>query len=150
MPTDSGLEQVMLVDGHSLIFAWEDLRALHRRSGLAARSELARRLRRYADSSGVHVVLVYDGAGMRIEEEAGNGIQVMYSSRGLTADDVIERLVRHYKGHYALSVATRDLAEAHAVMAEGAMVVSPRTLKELLEGEEEAFRARLERQRRRT
>ena len=53
----------LIVDGHSVIFAWPELRALHSRRTGAARDELVRRLTQYQDSSGVRVVVVFDGRG---------------------------------------------------------------------------------------
>jgi uncharacterized protein len=39
----------LIVDGHSVIFAWPDLRALHARRTGAARDELVRQLTAYPD-----------------------------------------------------------------------------------------------------
>lgn len=70
----------LLVDGHSIIFAWPELRLLHdRRRGLA-RETLIKQLRDYQDWSGTKVVVVFDGRGLSISHEAEPGeIQIFYS-----------------------------------------------------------------------
>jgi hypothetical protein len=70
----------LLVDAHSVIFAWPDLHDLHCRNGLLAREELVRRLTDYQDATGVRVVVVFDGKGARASsEKMPGGIQVFYS-----------------------------------------------------------------------
>jgi predicted RNA-binding protein with PIN domain len=41
----------LVVDGHSVIFAWPDLRALHERNRPAARKALADRLQQLHDTT---------------------------------------------------------------------------------------------------
>jgi predicted RNA-binding protein with PIN domain len=50
----------LLVDGHSIIFAWPDLRTLHQRRTALAREALIKQLRDYQDWSGTRVVVVFD------------------------------------------------------------------------------------------
>ena len=50
----------LVVDGHSVIFAWPELRKLHGRRSSLARDVLIRQLRAYQDWTGVHVVVVFD------------------------------------------------------------------------------------------
>ncbi len=57
--------QYLIVDGHSVIFAWPELRAMHERRTSLARDTLVRQLRDYQDWSGVRVVVVFDGTGRR-------------------------------------------------------------------------------------
>ena len=53
----------LIVDGHSVIHAWDDLRARHDVNPRAARDELASRLTAIHDASAEHIVLVFDGSG---------------------------------------------------------------------------------------
>ena len=53
--------QYLIVDGHSVIFAWPELRALHRRRSSLARDALVKKLREYQDWTGVRVAVVFDG-----------------------------------------------------------------------------------------
>jgi predicted RNA-binding protein with PIN domain len=124
----------LIVDGHSVIFAWADLRKLHdRRTGLA-RDELARRLRDYQDWTGVHVVVVFDGKGSRVSTTADpHDIQIFYSRAGQTADAIVERLAGKYADRFRIIVATSDNLEQETAAACGAECVSPESLREMLE-----------------
>ena len=73
--------QVLIVDGHSIIFAWPELRALHDSKTAPARDKLVRILTEYQDLSGTHVVLVFDGRGSVVtQENEPGGIQVFVSN----------------------------------------------------------------------
>jgi len=124
----------LLVDGHSIIFAWPELRLLHdRRRGLA-REALIKQLRDYQDWSGTKVVVVFDGRGLSISHEAEPGeIQIFYSRSGQTADSIIERLVSKYAERFRLIVATGDYLEQETTSASGAETISPEGLRDLLE-----------------
>ena len=123
----------LIVDGHSVIFAWPDLRALHGRRTAAAREELTRRLTQYQDASGTHVVVVFDGRGVQASEvsEPG-GIQIFYSKAHQTADAIIERLCAKYGQEHDLTVATDDLMERQTALTFGASTVSTNMLLDLL------------------
>ncbi|MGH8164057.1 MAG: NYN domain-containing protein [Rhodanobacteraceae bacterium] len=126
--------QYLLVDGHSIIFAWPELRLLHDRRTSLAREALARQLRDYQDWSGVRVVVVFDGRGSSISHEAEPGeIQIFYSRAGQTADAIIERLASKYAERFRLIVATADYKEQETTSASGAETISPEGLRELLQ-----------------
>jgi predicted RNA-binding protein with PIN domain len=113
--------EYLLVDGHSVIFAWPELRALHVRRMAAAREALAKALTDYQDQSGVRVVLVFDGRGAKAQEESNpGGIQIFYAPAGRTADELIERLVAKYAGVHRLTVATSDRLEQQTAITFGA------------------------------
>ena len=124
----------LIVDGHSVIFAWPELKALHQRRTSLAREALARQLRDYQDWTGVRVVLVFDGRGSDVSGSADpHEIQIFYSRTGQTADAIVERLSSKYAADFELMVATSDLLERQTVSSFGAVPVSPRTLREMLE-----------------
>src|ERR1700747_3608904 len=123
----------LIVDGHSVIFAWPELRKLHARRSSLAREALIKRLRDYQDWTGVRVVVVFDGKGRKIEATSGPAdVQVFYSRMGQTADAIIERLARQYAKHFELMVATSDAMEGETVQACGAEWISPEALRGLL------------------
>ena len=125
--------QVLIVDGHSIIFAWPELRTLHGYKSASARDRLIRILTEYQDLTGTNVVLVFDGKGPAItEENEPGGIQVFYSNTGHTADDVIERLVAKYGTLYAITVATSDLLEQQTAIAFGGNCISAEGLQKLV------------------
>ena len=123
----------LLVDGHSVIFSWPELRALHRRRMSLAREALVKALTEYQDASGVRVVAVFDGQG-EAPAEAGEpgGIQIFYSGQGQTADDIIERLVARYAGQHELTVATNDRVEQDTATGFGAVCISAEILHGML------------------
>jgi hypothetical protein len=124
----------LIVDGHSMIFQWPELRALHQRRSGAARDELIRLLTRYQDASGVHVVAVFDGRGAKpSDDSAPGGIQIFYSRTGQTADEIVERLCARYATEHDITVATDDLLERQTALTFGASTVSSRMLREMLD-----------------
>ena len=123
----------LIVDGHSIIFAWPDLRKLHARRSSLAREALLKQLRDYQDWTGVRVVAVFDGKGKRVDATSDPGdVQIFYSRTGQSADAIIERLASKYAKHYELIVATSDSMEAETVHACGAEWISPEALRGLL------------------
>ena len=130
----------LVVDGHSVIFGWPELRAMHARHREAAREVLIRQLTNYQDQSGTRVVVVFDGKGGRVNEATEKGgIQIFYSSTGTTADDIIERLVAKYAAKRSITVATSDRHERQTVYAFGADSISVDTLREWLDRAEKDF-----------
>jgi predicted RNA-binding protein with PIN domain len=123
----------LIVDGHSVIFAWPELRKLHARRSSLAREALIKRLRDYQDWTGVHVVIVFDGKGRKIDATSDPAdVQVFYSRTGQTADAIIERLASKYAKRFELMVATSDSMEGETVEACGAEWISPEALRGLL------------------
>ncbi len=124
----------LIVDGHSVIFAWPELRKLHARRTALARDELVKILTEYQDASGVRVVAVFDGKGLKANEDSTpGGIQVFYSAAGQTADSIVERLVAKYAGHHEITVATSDFMEQQTVTSFGGLVVSAEGLRDWLD-----------------
>jgi predicted RNA-binding protein with PIN domain len=142
-------ESFLIVDGHSIIFAWPELLALQRRSGAAAREDLIKILTEYQDLSGVNVVVVFDGKGERINEvtEPG-GIQIFYSNAGRTADAIVERLVAKYGHKHTITVATADLLEQQTVISFGAQCVGSEGLRRRIEDTRSDFATEMKRRRR--
>jgi len=123
----------LIVDGHSVIFDWPELRKLHTRRPSLAREALLKQLQAYQDWTGVRVVVVFDGKGRKVEATSGPAeVQVFYSRTGQTADAIIERLASKYAKQYELMVATSDSLEAETVAACGAEWMSATALRGLL------------------
>src|SRR5436305_6129181 len=123
----------LIVDGHSVIFAWPELRKLHARRSSLARETLVKQVRDYQDWTCVHIVVVFDGKGKKVEATSDPAdVQIFYSRSGQSADSIIERLASKYAKRYELMVATSDSMEAETVHACGAESISPDGLRELL------------------
>jgi uncharacterized protein len=141
--------EFLIVDGHSVIFAWPDLRALHDQRTASARERLVKILTEYQDITGVNVVLVFDGRGPVISQETEpGGIQVFYSNTGHTADDIIERLVAKYGRSYSITVATSDLLEQQTAIAFGGNCVSAEGLRRLIDDARRIFAREMKRRKR--
>ena len=126
--------QYLIVDGHSVIFAWPELRGLHERRTSLARDALVRKLRDYQDWTGVRVIVVFDGTGTAIDASSHpEEVQIFYSRAGQTADSIVERLASKYASKFALLVATSDYFEQETVSACGAEYISAEGLRGLLE-----------------
>lgn len=139
----------LIVDGHSVIFAWPELRELHRRRTILARDELVKILTAYQDASGVRVVAVFDGKGEKTgDDSAAGGIQVFYSSSSQTADEIVERLVAKYAREHEITVATSDLLEQQTVSSFGAVPISAELLREFVAEARGNLSRRLEQHRR--
>jgi len=123
----------LIVDGHSVIFAWPELRKLHARRSSLAREALVKQLRDYQDWTGVHVVVVFDGKGKKVEASSEPAdVHIFYPRSGQSADAIIERLASKYAKRYELVVATSDSLEAETVHACGAESISPDGLRGLI------------------
>jgi predicted RNA-binding protein with PIN domain len=139
----------LIVDGHSVIFAWPELRQMHGRRTELARNELVKILTEYQDASGVRVVAVFDGKGGQANEttEPG-GIQIFYSAAGQTADAIVERLVAKYAQEHEITVATSDHMEQQTATTFGALVVSADGLRDWIDDARRDLTRRLKQHRR--
>jgi predicted RNA-binding protein with PIN domain len=121
--------RILLVDGHSVIFAWADLAEIHQRNTASARENLVRRLTGLQDSTEWEVAVVFDGRGAKASSDSvPHGIAVFYSKSGQTADEIIERLAAKYSATCEVTVATDDHMERTTVEALGGMSMSTQQL----------------------
>jgi predicted RNA-binding protein with PIN domain len=126
-------KRYLVVDGHSVIFAWPELRRLHQRRSSLARDALTMQLRNYQDWTGVRVVVVFDGKGQHTTEISDpHDVQIFYSRKGETADAIVERLASKYATRFEFVVATSDYMEQQTASAFGAECISPDMLREIM------------------
>ena len=131
------MAQYLIVDGHSIIFAWPKLRRLHARRALLARETLIKELRQYQDWTDIRTTVVFDGSGACTSSTAEpHDVQIFYAARGQSADAIIERLASKYASRFQMTVATSDSLVMETVNACGAMCVSPGGLRKLLDAVE--------------
>lgn len=123
----------LVVDGHSVIFAWEELRTLHQQDRRQARTLLTRSLEQLHDTSSWRVTLVFDGKlGGKPEAGDPKEMVLLYGTADCTADSIIERLVGKAPKPNQVTVVTADGGERETVEAMGAFCLSPDWLKEEL------------------
>ena len=132
-------EQWILVDGYSVLHAWPRFatRKARQLSLQQRREMLVGVLRQYADHSRRRVTVVFDAYAAKHKaegKEPTHGVEVLFSERGKTADDVIERLVGQTADKGKILVVTSDNAERQTVEAMGAQT----TAAEVFEADVEA------------
>jgi predicted RNA-binding protein with PIN domain len=138
----------LVVDGHSVIFAWPDLRKLHDRNRAAARKALADRLQHLHDTSTWRVTLVLDGklgTAIPTGKRKPTDMVVTYASADQTADSIIERLVGASGVARQILVITADEGERRTVESLGAATASPLWLRQELAMEDGSFTGEMER-----
>lgn len=138
----------LVVDGHSVIYSWPELRALHDRNRTAARKAIAEQLGRLHDTTPWRVTLVLDGkmgGPAQPETPRAEGMVVCYGTADQTADSIIERLVAASGVAEEILVITADEVEKRTVESLGATAVSPEWLRQEMERSEVTFSSELER-----
>ena len=124
------------MDGYNIIFAWEDLNSLSKVNIDSARDALKDILANYQGYKGCKLILVFDAykvKGNAGKQENFNGIDVFYTKQDETADAFIERRVHDIRDKYKVTVATNDALEQQTVMSLGALRMSARELRDLIE-----------------
>ena len=128
---DSRAQQVLLVDGYNMIFAWEELKDMADSSLENARSMLIETLANYQGYCGTRIIVVFDAykrpANPGSIENYGS-LQVVYTREGETADQYIEKFVLENVKKLHLTVATSDGLEQMMVFGQGALRLSAREL----------------------
>jgi len=117
----------ILIDGYSLLHAWPDLAPGEPRHSAEARDELIGVLTQYGDAVGTPVSVIFDGGGApkgTPKPVSSPEMEVLYSPRGKTADDVIERVAFRMVKLGEVLVVTNDHAERDLVMSFGAQAWS--------------------------
>jgi predicted RNA-binding protein with PIN domain len=117
----------ILIDGYSLLHAWPELAEGAPRHGAEARDALIAEITRYADVTGHPVTIVFDGSGApkgTPKPRSTRQVEVLYSPRGRTADDLIERAAYRLRDYGEVRVVTDDIAERDTVTGFGAIAGS--------------------------
>jgi uncharacterized protein len=117
----------ILVDGYSLLHSWPELASGQARHSAAARNELIRRLTLYQDACGTPITLFFDGGGAPNGTPAAASkpeMEVLYSPRGKTADQMIERAVHRFEPFGEVLAVTDDHAESETVLSLGGAACS--------------------------
>jgi predicted RNA-binding protein with PIN domain len=135
----------LIVDGYNVIHAWPDLKALMQHSLEDARDRLIERMGVYAQVTGTDVTVVFDAhrtRAMAAVEERQQGVRVMYTRKGLSADHAIERMAYAATGAGdSLTVATSDRFQRDLVRGMGGAVISsPELERRVVEVEKELSR----------
>lgn len=111
----------ILVDGYSLLHHWPEIAPGKPRFSAAAREELIRVLTLYQDACRIPVTVIFDGAGPKKKaKDSGEGaVEVIYSTTGQTADQLIERVAHRMQPYGEILAVTDDHAERDTVISMG-------------------------------
>ncbi len=115
----------ILVDGYSLLHSWPELAPGRQRHSAFARDELIRMLSLYQDACGTPITIFFDGTGTTRGTPAassGAGVEVLFSRRGQTADQMIERAAHRFAAFGDVLAVSDDHAERDTVLSVGGTV----------------------------
>ena len=125
-------DDCLVVDGYNIIFAWDELKKLAQTSLDDARQALIHLLSNYRGIKGCKLILVFDAyrvKGGTGKSERVNGIDVVFTKEGETADSYIEKLSYDLGRKHRMKVATSDNLERVLVLGHGAQRLSAVELK---------------------
>ncbi len=147
---DSPKNEILLVDGYNIIFAWPDLQELARHSLEDARKSLADILSNYHGFRAGELILVFDAyrvQGSPGSREETQGIHVVYTREAETADNYIEKTIREInrKRDCRVRVATSDGLEQVIILGGGATRISAREFRQEVEATKVEIASILER-----
>jgi len=117
----------ILVDGYSLLHNWPELAPGRARHSAAARDALVETLTHYRDAIGTPISIFFDGSlprGAGPKTHSSPEVEVLFSSGGYSADDLIERAAARFHEYGEVLVVTDDVAERETVIAFGASAAS--------------------------
>ncbi len=125
-------QQLLIVDGYNIIFAWEDLAETAKSDLDAARRQLCDWLSSYAGYRKCRLVLVFDGykrKGNPGEKTQFHNIQLVYTKENETADAYIEALADEIGKNYNVRVATSDGLVQLSSLRSGVLRMSAKELR---------------------
>lgn len=131
------MRDILIVDGYNIINSWAELKDMQNINLEAARDTLLRIMEDYSGYSGMEVWLVYDAYMVKNSsprDERINGVRVVFTVNGDTADAFIERevnlLAEDRRMRFRVRVATNDRLEQGMILGLGAARMSARELYE--------------------
>ena len=140
----------LIVDGYNVVHAWASLKRLLTNASLeAARDKLVERLSVLGMISGEDVTVVFDAHhsnAMSNSEETVDGVRVVFTRKGHSADHSIERLA--YKASEIgeiITVATSDRFQRDLVRGMGGAVITALELEKRVEDAEKEMTRRVQR-----
>lgn len=121
-------DRYLLIDAYNVIYATSDLRKLMQGNIDSARDKLAKFAREIHDAEAVRVALILDSKSDKLEvvyPYESKRFEFIYAPSALTADGVIERIVRRVKQPELVSVVSNDNMVREATRSSGAMALRP-------------------------
>jgi predicted RNA-binding protein with PIN domain len=116
----------IIIDGYNMIRQIPSLQQEENRSLESGRTALVELVGSYRETRGFPVTVVFDGKSGLSESdfrEVSAGVEIIYSGRGRTADDVIKRIIGNLGESVVLVSADRELV--NLAISCGAGTISP-------------------------
>jgi len=140
----------VIVDGYNVIHAWPQLKRLLDDASLeAARDKLIERLSVFGMVAGADVTVVFDAhhsTARTSSEELVEGVHVMFTRKGHSADHAIERIAYEAsQAGDAITVATSDRFQRDLVRGMGGAVISALELERRVVDAEQELGRRVQR-----
>lgn len=126
-------DKYLLVDGYNVIFAWEELKELAKRSLDGARGKLMDILCNYQAIKKINLIVVFDAyrlEGHLTEISDYHNIHVVFTKEAEAADQYIEKFAHENSHRYDVTVATSDGLEQVIITGEGCQLISAREFQE--------------------
>jgi hypothetical protein len=120
-------EEILLIDGYNIINAWAELNEAKKISLEAAREKLIEIMADYSAQMGILVIVVFDAHQVENSRRVSyiiNGVEVVFTKEGETADQYIEKMVDAIGREQKVRVATSDWIEQQIVLGRGATRIS--------------------------
>lgn len=136
LPIAPPKENLLIVDGYNVLFAWPELEEMAKIDLSSARDRLAELLDNFAAFKKCQIILVFDGyksKGNPGQKTKFNTIQLVYTKEGETCDAYIEALAARIGSNYTARVVTSDQLVQLSSFRSGLLRMSARELREEVE-----------------
>ncbi|HIA48393.1 MAG TPA: hypothetical protein EYN96_10600 [Candidatus Hydrogenedentes bacterium] len=124
------MHQTYYIDGYNVLHHSSELEELMRDHFEVARDQLIDRIVHWCAASGEKANIIFDGQGKRTEASPNHPdtklVEILFSSKHLTADMIIERAVFQSSRRESIIVVSADRGITDLCMGKGALVMHPR------------------------
>ncbi|WP_309400551.1 NYN domain-containing protein [Cerasicoccus maritimus] len=121
----------LLIDGYNVIHQWPDFAERFKRDPAGTCDHLVEAVRVIHDVDNYRVTIVFDGRGAMVDVQFPGEIStfaVLYSPSDLSADGLIEQIVKNAKNPKSCTVVSRDNLIAESIRASGGFAIRPEEL----------------------
>ncbi|ACV61221.1 protein of unknown function DUF901 [Desulfofarcimen acetoxidans DSM 771] len=125
------MKEYLVIDGYNVIYTWPKLARLSDTSLEHARVKLVDIMASHSALSGQLIKVVFDAHQVKNitqRQEQVNGIEILYTQQGETADALIERITGDLIKLGKVYVVTSDWDEQRIIFGRGAYRMTPREL----------------------
>ncbi len=126
-------EQLYIIDGYNIIFAWDELSAIAKYDLENSRLQLCSILANYKAFTGRDIILVFDAYNVKgaVRRKTDyKGVTVVYTKEGELGDTYIEKLVYEIGEDYSVRVVTSDGLIQLQALRSGVLRMSAREFRE--------------------